>query len=342
MKVLIIGADGMLGSCVCREAIRQGYEVKAMVLPNRKLNVLDNLNIEFFEGNLLENQAIAQAIHGCDFVINVAASTQIWPRRSENIWKVNYHAVKALVAECKKQKVKRFIQIGTASSFGHGPKNKPGNEESPFNGPAYQLDYVDSKFQAQTMLLNEFHSHHFPVIIINPTFMIGPFDSGPSSGKMLMSLYKNELFGYSSGGKNFVATKDVAVAVVNALTLGNEGSCYIAGNENLSFEEFFRKANSMMHRPFQLNKIPNFLVILAGLWGSFIAKITRKQPKFNYNMAKHAIMEQCFDPSKARMELKMPVTPIEEAIQECLDWWKKTGLLPNFGEKLRWDNITRK
>lgn len=327
MKVLITGADGMLGSSICREALKQGYSVRAMVLPDRKTTVLDGLDIELVQGNLLDEVAVAKAVEGCDYIINVAASTQIWPRRSPFIWKVNYEAVKGLVEAGKRNNIKRFVQIGSASSFGHGTKEQPGNEHTPYNDKAYNMDYIDSKYQAQQYLLNEFKTNGFNAVVVNPTYMIGPFDSGPSSGKMMLTLLKGSLPGYSSGSKNFVYSLDVAVAAVNALTLGKVGECYIAGNENLSFEEFFRKVCSVYNIPFKLKKLPNFIVLLVGFSGSLWAKITQKHPKLGYNMAKQAIMTQCFDASKSREELNMPSTPINVAIKSCIQWWKENKYL---------------
>lgn len=328
MKVLITGADGMLGSSICREALNQGYSVRAMVLPERKINVLEGLNIELVQGNLLDAVAVEKAVDGCDYVINVAASTQIWPRRSPFIWKVNYESIIHLVEACKRFKVKRLVQIGTANSFGHGPLENPGTEETPFNGKAYKMDYVDSKYKAQCYIIDQCKEGNLSAIVINPTFMIGPYDSGPSSGKMLMTLFEGKLPGYTSGIKNFVASKDVAVAAVNGLVMGQSGECYIAGNENLSFEQFFIKACAIRGIPFNMKKVPNFLIYTVGIWSSIWARISGRPPKLGFHMALQAVMQQCYCPLKARKELNMPSTPIEEAIQQCVTWWKQNKYLP--------------
>jgi len=321
MKVLITGADGMLGSSICRETLDQGYQVRVFVLPNSPCKTLENLPVEIFYGNLLDENSMEKAIEGCDAVINVAASTQIWPRRSPVIHKINYDGVVSMVNLAKKKNVRRFIQIGTANSFGHGGPENPGTEESSFMGESYKMDYVDSKYQAQQFLLNE-ASNGFPAIIINPTYMIGPYDSGPSSGKMILALYEGKLPGFTSGMKNFVASKDVAVAAVNALKWGEPGSCFIAGNENLTFEQMFRMACNVRNIPFRLKRVPNGIIYTVGFFSSIWARISGKAPKLGFHMSKQATMKQCYDPSKAREILKMPSTPIEAAIEDCLSWWK--------------------
>ena len=44
-------------------------------------------------------------------------------------------------------------------------------------------------------------------------------------------------------------------------------------------------------------------------------------------MAKQATLMQCYDPTKARVELNMPATPIEDAIQSCITWWKENNYI---------------
>ncbi|NBU91457.1 MAG: NAD-dependent epimerase/dehydratase family protein [Flavobacteriia bacterium] len=322
MKVLITGADGMLGASICREALKQGYEVRALVLPGSSYKSIQGLSLEVFYGDLLDKESLALAIDSCDALINVAASTQIWPRRSDMLFRVNYQAVVDLVELSKNHGLTRFIQIGTANSFGHGTPEFPGNEESPFMGNSYKMDYVDSKYQAQKLLLEEAEKG-FPALIINPTYMIGPFDSGPSSGRMILALIEGKLPGFTSGMKNFVASKDVAVAAVNALTLGHPGSCFIAGNVNLTFEEMFKSVCRVKNIPFKLKRVPDGVIYAVGFFISVVARITGKPPKLGYHMAKQATMQQCYNPAKARTILNMPSTPIEQAIEDCLTWWKE-------------------
>lgn len=327
MKILITGADGMLGASVCREALSQGYSVRVMVLPNRNTTVLDGLPLEIMQGDLTQVSALEKAVEGCQAVINVAASTSIWPRRQKLIWDINYQGVKNLVNVSEKHKIERFIQVGTANSFGHGDPSRPGDESHDFNGKAYNMDYVDSKYEAQKFLIQAYKTKGFPAIIINPTYMIGPYDSGPTSGRMILELYKGNLPGYSSGYKNFVYSKDVAVGIINALKLGSLGQCYIAGNENLSFEQFFRKACAVREIPFKLRRIPKGLIITVGFINSIGARLIRKSPKLGYHMAKQANMQQCYSPEKARREINLPSTPIEEAILDAVRWWEQNNYL---------------
>jgi dihydroflavonol-4-reductase len=326
-KVFVTGADGMLGSSICRELLNQNYKVKAMCLPHSEAATLVGLPIEIVKGDILDKDYLLKAMIDCDLVINVAALTHVWPRRNEKVNEVNYVGAKNIMEVVETLKLKRMVHIGSASSFKHGSKTNPGDENCDFDGWNYKMDYIESKYLAQKMLLDKFKDSGFPVIIINPTFMIGPFDSGPSSGEMLIKFYNNCIPGYSGGGKNFVCSKDVATAAVNALKKGKNGNCYIAGNENLEYKEFLLKASKIMGKDFELKKIPQPLILFVGIVNSCIARITNKKPKLSYGIAKLAIISQYFSAKRAVTELDMPQTPIEEGIKQCVNWFQNNGYI---------------
>jgi len=325
--ILITGADGMLGSSICRIALEQGYAVRAFIMPGRATNTLSDLPIEMYYGDILDMESLELAMKGCQYVINVAANTTLWPRRLSIIQRVNFEGVTNITQLVEKFQIKRFIQIGTANSFNHGPMSNPGNEQSPFQGNQFKLDYIDSKYAAQQFLLNKFKTDGLPVIIVNPTYMIGPFDSGPTSGKMILELFRDNLPGYPSGGKNFVFSGDVALAVVNAISRGRIGECYIAGNENLSFELFLKTACDARNKPFKVRRVSSMVMLSIGFFASIAARITRRPPKLSYTMAKLALENQYYSPEKARSELAMPSTPIKEAVNQCLTWWEENAYL---------------
>lgn len=326
-KVFVTGADGMLGSSICREALKQGYQVKAMCLPGRNTGTLDELPIERIYGNVLDRDFLEANMTDCTYVIHVAALTNVWPRRIEHVRQVNVEGTRNVMELVERLGMVRMVHIGSASSFAPGTLENPGDETSEYVGARFGMDYIDSKYEAQELLLKKFRETGFPVIVVCPTFMIGPYDAGPSSGQMLLGLYNGVIPGYGNGGKNFVCATDVAVAAVHALKKGSLGECYIAGGENLSYKEFFERACRVMNKPFRLRKIPHFFILSAGLLNSVAARISGRMPKLSYGMAVIAGVNQYFSPRKAQVELDMPQTKIETGIEDCVTWFRQHGYL---------------
>ena len=327
MKVLVTGPDGVLGSNLVRELLSRDYEVIAMSENGKKSPTIDNLNITKIGGNLLNPKDVEAAIDGVDYVIHCAASTAMWPARSEIVNRVNIDGTLTVINACLKHKVKRLIYIGTANSFGSGTKLNPGTEKNAYEGERYGLDYMDSKYKAQVLVQKAVRDKGLDAIVINPTFMIGPYDSKPSSGQMILSVHSRKVPGYSLGGKNFVAVKDVAFAIANALTQGRKGECYIVSNENLTYKEAFDKIASTIGGKMVTRKLSSFTITSFGKINSFFAKIFGYSPQVTTELAIIATEEHYYSGEKARRELGLPQTPIETAIDECFDWFNKNGYL---------------
>ena len=240
MKVLLTGADGFLGSHILRCLLNQNFTVKAFLQNDRDHFTIKGLNYELFYGDILNIADIETAIKDCDVVIHTVAITDVWPNRNKVSWEINYNAVKNLCEAVKKFNIKKFIHIGTANSFGYGSKEWPGTESSAYNFGKYGLDYMDSKKAAQDYLLKEHKDNGLPVVVINPTFMVGEYDSKPGSGEMVLAIMNQRVPSYASGGRCVAYVGDVAIAAVNAISKGEPGECYIAGGENLCYKDFFK------------------------------------------------------------------------------------------------------
>ena len=326
MKILITGADGLLGNNLVRECILRNYDVSVMLF-SEKISTpgLDGLPLNRFFGNILDESAVRKSVEGHDIVIHLAASTQINPPRNPNITEVNVTGTRNIIQACKDFKVKRLIHVGTANSFGPGTPKNPGSETSEYVGHRYRLDYFDSKQQAQQLVLAAAKSAQLNALVVNPTFMIGPYDTKPSSGELLLALYHQKVPICTPGSKTYIAVKDAAVAICNSIELGESGNCYILGNENHTYQEFFQLVSKTLQFRTPQMVLPAFLIKLFGILNSSLSKITGKLPVVSKEMARLSSEDHCYSGDKAREKLKMPHTPLAIAIEECFDWFLKNG-----------------
>lgn len=327
MKVLVTGADGFLGNNIVRELLERKFEVRAFLQKGTAVTTLDELSIEKVYGDILNKEEVINAAKECNYIIHAAANTSIWPQRSEISWKVNYDGTLNVIQAALKNSVKRLVSIGTANSFGNGTLENPGDESSPFTAGKYALDYIDSKLASQKAIIKAVAEESLDAVVLNPTFMLGPYDTKPSSGALLLALYNNEVPGYTAGGKNFVYVKDVAVAACNALKLGKKGECYIMANENLSYKKF----NNLVADSFAIKPpkwfIPTPIILLFGLLSQTWATLFKTAPKVSLAVARLSLIMNYYTSAKAVRELNMPQTPIKQGIEEAFDWFKQNGYL---------------
>jgi dihydroflavonol-4-reductase len=321
-KVFVTGPDGLLGSNIVRELLHRKYEVRAMLFHNRQPITLLDLPIEIVYGNIMNREDLIKHSEGCDYFMNVAAITDMWPARSPIFHKINVQGAENAAAAVLQNKIKRLVHIGSASSFGYGSIDDPGTETTPFKSGKYGLDYIDSKREGQLRIQEAVKTKGLNAVIVCPTFMLGPYDFKPSSGAMIIAIAHGQLPGYSSGGKNWVYVKDVAVAACNAMTMGRSGEAYIAGGENLSYVDAVKRiAAALDQKRLPKFMVPPFLLKFTGMLFDLVAFFTKKHPKLTYRIAKIACDHHYFSPKKAIEELQMPQTPIEVGVKEARTWF---------------------
>ena len=249
MKALVTGANGLLGSHVVRELAEAGYVVRALVREGSNLRSLDGANLELVYGNVLNVADLRKALETCQVVVHAAARTVQWPSDYDSYYEMNVRGTELLLQASRDAGVGRFIYVGSANAFGPGTIEKPGTESTPFTHQQYTSGYMRSKFEAQNLAIRFAEQHHFPVVVVNPTFMLGPYDTKPSSGKILLMGYSNRIMPVPPGGKNFVHVTDVARGIRQAIEKGRAGQCYLLAGENLSYLQFFRKMKAVCGHP---------------------------------------------------------------------------------------------
>lgn len=329
MKVLVTGPTGLLGNNLVRELLKdQRFEVNAFVHSDRSRKRLEGLQVNIIIGDILDQERVKTAIAGMDIVFHCAASTKIYPPRDPKIYDVNVNGTKNIMEACLYHKTKRLIYVGTANSFGMSNSSDIlRDEKSMFNGAKVRMGYMDSKKEAQDIVLEAVRQKGLNALVINPTTMFGPFDHLPSSGKVIPALFKGKIPGYTDGGRNYINVKDVCLAMINSIELGRIGECYIIGNKNLTHHELFSLISKELNVKPPRIKFPSWLTIIYGTLGSFFARVLNYKPTLSKEFAIASTKYFFYDNSKAINELGLTLTPISDAIHECYEWFKQENYL---------------
>lgn len=221
MKVLVTGSSGFLATNTIIKLIENGYSVRGLIRNRNHCLVPSNYKFELFEGDIKDLLTLEQAVIGCDYIVHAAAETSQGKVKYDDYASVNIQGTENICWLASKHKIKRLIYISTINVFGYGTIDKPGDETSKSKTPFSNSLYVISKQKAEEIALS--YKNNFDVIVLNPCFMIGPFDQKPGPGRLVLSGYNKRLVFIPPGGKNLVHVEDVANGIVNALTMEKMG-----------------------------------------------------------------------------------------------------------------------
>lgn len=321
MKVLVTGANGLLGHHVVFELLKRNHSVRIIV--RSTTNIYFDLNsVEVFVGNFTSYEQFKQAAIGCDAIIHTAAVTATDLLHYDDYQKINTSGAKNVTKVAGELNINRLVFVSTANTIGFGKPDQLADETFPIQFPFSDSFYAQSKVEAEQIFLEASKQPHKHIVIINPTFMIGAFDPKPSSGKLILMGYKKPFLFIPKGGKNFVPVRDVAVATCNALTTGLNGERYLASGSNLSFAEFYALQKQIGNYKQTLIGIPDFLLIIVGKMGDLIRRFGIKTELCTMNIRQLTIREY-YSNQKAKTGLDLPQTDLKIAIKEAIEWFER-------------------
>lgn len=327
MKILVTGADGFVGSNLVRELLKRNHEITAFIQRGQNPVTLEGLPLKTCYGDLLDLPSIEAAMQGCDALVHSAAHLGVWPYYSDLQRRVNVDGTRHVMDAALAFKLKKIVFVGTANSYGYGSRQSPGDESRPYNSGKYSLGYMDTKYEAQQLVLSMVKNDGLPAVVVNPTFMFGPYAFKTGAALIIEKIYHGKLAGFAPGGRNYVAVKDVCVGIANALEMATPGACYLLGNENMSYQEIFEATAEVLGVAPPKMAVPGFAVHLFGLGATGLARLTGRPPQISYRMCRISLDENYYSPAKAIKELNLPQTPIKIAIQDTVDWLRETGMI---------------
>jgi dihydroflavonol-4-reductase len=201
------------------------------------------------------------------------------------------------------------------------------NEEAQYNHWETGDLYSFSKYLAENEAVR-FCARGLPVVIVNPTLVIGRGDRKPTpSGQMIIDVATGRMPGYIDGVINIVDVDDVARGHVLAARRGKVGERYLLGNENITVRDYLQRIAAIAKVKAPTLKLPHWLALrLAQVW-EWTSSISGKPPIVTQSEVRIAKMGEAYDCSKAVRELGFTQTPVDEAITKALRWFDENGYL---------------
>jgi dihydroflavonol-4-reductase len=330
MKVALTGATGLLGANLAQALIQAGHSVTATRRSSSRIEHLQDLPITWVEATLAEPQALAAAFADAEIVFHCAAAVTV--RRTASPWVIatNVEGTRNVIQAVQSAGVRRLVHCSSVVAVGLSVDGKPVDESAPWNFAEFGImdGYTQTKYQAEQVVMEAVAQEGLDAVIVNPTFMIGPRDIRPSSGKLLLEVIKRATPGVSSGVNNFVDVRDVAQGMVAAAVKGRSGERYILGGIELTYGEIFSLIAAAAGTEPVTREIPRALAQLAGWWGDLQEKFTDAEPLLNSASIAWAYTDRYqFKSDKAIAELGYTISPIEPAIRDALLWFRDHGML---------------
>lgn len=227
MKVLLTGADGFIGSHLAERLVRDGHEVRALVVYNSldSWGWLDSApaevtsQMEIVSGDIRDPALMRSLAEGRDAILHLAALIAIpYSYRAPDLYvQTNVQGTLNLLNAARDAGVGRFVHTSTSEVYGTA-RYVPMDEGHPLQG---QSPYSASKIAADQMVNAFFTSFELPTITIRPFNTFGPRQSAraviPTIISQLAAGKREVTLGALSPTRDFTYVPDTVNGFIRSL-----------------------------------------------------------------------------------------------------------------------------
>lgn len=321
MKYLVTGATGLLGNNIVRRLLEIGEQVRVLSRSSDDPRPFAGLEVERRIGNVINAADMLEAVQGIDLVIHSAGHVHIGWSQEKQHRLVNVEGARNAAVAARAVGA-RLVHVSSVNALGLGRLDNPATEDTALPG-VIPCPYVVTKRAGEEVVQQEME-RGLSAVIVNPGFMLGPWDWKPSSGKMLLEVARFAPLA-PTGAYSVADARDVAAATVAAAKSTTAQGKYILAGHNVTYFDAWKKFAGVAGKRgprFRAGPFNRWVGALSGdLWG----RVSGHEPNLNTAGMQMSCQQHCFSSARAAEELGYRNRPLTETIKDAWDWFVENG-----------------
>src|SRR5436190_11768941 len=254
-------------------------------------------------------------MEGVDRVFHLAGTTSMRSKSRDAVFELNVKGTRIVLEEALAAKVQRLVHTSSVAAIGPAKPRGTADESQPFTAGHLGIAYANSKHEAEVEALR-LGAHGLPVIIVNPSFVLGPEDPKGTSMALVRRFLLGRIPVYVDGGLNIVDVRDVAQGHLLADSRGEVGERYILGGRNFTLVRLFADLARLSGVEAPPLKLPTRLAVA----GAEAASRAGLPVPVSPDEVRSAGLWWTYRNTKARRELGFRPRPHEETLEASVRW----------------------
>ena len=314
MKALITGATGFIGSHLCEELTKRGYEVTCLLRERSNSQFLDSLRLTPVTGDCTQLETLSHISNDFDYIFHLAGLTKACT--TKDFFDANMKGTENLMqVALRNTNLRRFIYLSSLSATGPSQNGTPVNEDVK---PRPVSRYGESKLGGEKAVLK--YRERVPVTILRPPAVYGPRD------RDFLVFFKMIKRGfYPDWGKCYYSLLYVD-DLVQGILLSSEkkkaqGRIYfLSGREIYKGSEIAEAISSVLNVEVRQLRIPRFVM---PLFASISEKVNRKGIINRDKVRELKYSHWICDAKKAREDIGFQTkATLKDGMQWTADWYR--------------------
>lgn len=315
--ILVTGANGLVGSYLCRELLRENVRIRALRRPSGNMRLVADIadKIEWVDGDVNDLIALEDAMQGVSHIYHCAGAISYAAKHARHIMHVNKQGTENVVNLALDMNIKKMVHVSSIAALGRtGKSGEHVNEDAPWNMKNLSTPYAQSKFAAEREVWRGI-AEGLNAVIINPGLILGAGNWNSGSSKLFETVYRKFPY-YTEGITGYIDVRDVARIAIALMNSEIRNERFVLVSENIMFRDLmFMMADSLgVKRPSK--HAGKFLSELAWRIEWLKGLFTDSEPTVTRQTARIANSITYFDSTKIRQSLNYSMIPIQQTVAE--------------------------
>jgi nucleoside-diphosphate-sugar epimerase len=241
--VLVMGASGNVGACVVRQLVAAGDDVRVLLRHSSSTVGIDGLDVQRYYGDIFDTDAVRAAMTGCEVVFYCVVDTRAHLADPGPLFTTNVEGLRNVLEVAVDAGLSKFVFLSTIGTIAVGENGREVDEDTPFNWAGRGGPYIESRRQAENLVLSYARERGLPAVVTCVSNPYGPPDLDPRQGALVAMAAFGKLPVYVRGvGSEVVGIDDAAWALILAADHGRVGERYIVSEGYMTQREMFTTA----------------------------------------------------------------------------------------------------
>lgn len=330
MKILVTGGTGFLGSHVVLALLDEGHSVRLLVRRPAQVEATfapHGVHVEdVMTGDVLDRDAVAAAIEGCDAVVHAAAVFSFDPRRGDEMLTTNEEAARNVLGQAVTAGCDPVVHISSTVAL---TRHTPANPDLELGD--LDLPYSVSKMRSE-QVARDLQADGSPVVCIYPGGVFGPHDPYEGEQSHRLGWQVRGLFPlWAAGGIHIVDVRDVAKVVAAATVPGRGPKRYVVPGVHMTGSMLYGAIRRTIGRRRPMVEMPATIAV------AVTKAVDAVQSRFPEGWVRYpadregaelGLRNTVFDASSTTEELGVEPIPFDQSIRDTIAWMVEDGRLP--------------
>jgi dihydroflavonol-4-reductase len=239
--ILVTGSTGFLGGHLVEQLKAAEPDARLRLLCRSNSRGDQDPRLEIVRGDVTSAEDVSRAVAGATEVYHLAGLVSRDPRQADQLYRVHIEGTRNVCEAVRRHGIARMLHVSSSGTVAVSREPVVHDEKSGYkHDVAGQWPYYLSKIFSEKLALSYFEREKLPVVIVNPSLLLGPGDEHGSSTGDVRWFLEGQIQALPLGGMSFVDARDAAAGLIAAMRQGRAGERYLLGGPNWTFREIIQ------------------------------------------------------------------------------------------------------